>query len=253
MKNKILIVDDEKGARESLKNILTKYFSEEVEVVGTANNIDDAEEMINTLKPELVFLDIEMPNGGGFDLLVRFEEFPFNVIFVTAYDQYAIKAIKFSALDYLLKPVDLDELEQAIQKHNIEKSKQRNEKEKVKALIENIKTESHKRQVAIPDGNGLILIPLKNIVRCESDGNYTIIYRTEGRKVVASRTLGDFEDMFSGDNFFRVHRSHLINLEHLVKYVKGEGGYVLMSDESKAEVSRRKKPEFLSFLNQRPS
>jgi two-component system, LytTR family, response regulator len=252
MKIEVFIVDDEQGARESLKNIIEKYFAEELLVLGTSGDVTEAFEAIKLSKPDLVFLDIEMPKGGGFNLLSKFEDVFFNVVFVTAYDQYAIKAIKFSALDYLLKPIDMDELEKAIQKHKSTKSQERVEKQKIKNLIENIKSENHIRKIAVPDGNGLIFIPLKNIVRCESDGNYTIIYQKEGKKIVASRTLGDFDDMFSGENFFRIHRSHLINLEHLVKYVKGEGGYVEMSDGSKAEVSRRKKSDFMDFLQNNP-
>lgn len=252
MKIKVIIVDDEQGARESLKNILEKYYADDLLVSGTAGDVTEAFELINNVQPHLVFLDIEMPKGGGFNLLSKFENLFFNVIFVTAYDQYAIKAIKFSALDYLLKPVDLDELDKAIQKHKLSKSIERVEKQKIKNLIENIQGENQIRKVAVPDGNGLIFIPLKNIIRCESDGNYTVIYQVSGKKTIASRTLGDFEEMFAGEHFFRIHRSHLINLEHLVKYVKGEGGYVELSDGSKAEVSRRKKTDFVDFLQNNP-
>ena len=246
---KTIIIDDERLAREEVKRALKSY--PEFEVIGEASHADEAKKMIEEMIPDIIFLDIHMPGKSGFDLLEELTTVP-EVVFTTAYDQYAIKAIKFSALDYLLKPIDMDELEKAIQKHKSSKTQERVEKQKIKNLIENIKSENHIRKIAVPDGNGLIFIPLKNIVRCESDGNYTIIYQKEGKKIVASRTLGDFDDMFSGENFFRIHRSHLINLEHLVKYVKGEGGYVEMSDGSKAEVSRRKKSDFMDFLKNNP-
>lgn len=252
MKIKALLVDDEEGARASLQNILENYFADEVQVAFSTGDIDQAQKFIEEETPDLVFLDIEMPKGGGFELLARFETINFNVIFVTAYDQYAVKAIKYSALDYLLKPIDLEDLEKAIAKHRSKRTKERVEKQKIKNLIENLKGDQRVRKVAVPDGNGLIFIPINEIIRCESDGNYTIIFRENSKKIVASRTLGDFEDMFTGENFFRVHRSHLINLDHLVKYYKGEGGYVVMSDDSKAEVSRRKKSDFLEFLTHNP-
>lgn len=252
MKIKAIIVDDEQGARESLNNILNKYFEDEVLVLGVADGVEEAKKMIKSQKPDLLFLDIEMPGGGGFGLLSDLDQIDFKTIFVTAYDQYAIQAIKFSALDYLLKPIDMEELEGAIEKFKAARTRDLIEKQKIKNLMDNLKVDNHIRKVAVPDGNGLVFIPLKNIIRCESDGNYTIIYQDSGKKIIASRTLGDFEDMFSGENFFRIHRSHLINLEHLAKYIKGEGGYVELSDGSKAEVSRRKKTEFMDFLQNSP-
>lgn len=252
MKTKVIIVDDEQGAREALQNILTNYFADDIEVIDTCGDIDEAFKSLTENKPNLVFLDIEMPKGGGFELLNRFDDFQFKVIFVTAFDQYAIKAIKFSALDYLLKPIDMEDLDKALQKFRKEQTMQKVERLKLRNLIDNVKSETRVKKVAVPDGNGLIFIALKDIIRCESDGNYTTIFTSNNKKVVASRTLGDYEDMFAGETFFRIHRSHLINLDHLQKYVKGEGGYVVMSDNSKADVSRRKKGEFLEFLTANP-
>ena len=245
MTTKAIIIDDEKGARESLSNILRDYCPE-VEVVAKAENIEVGYDTIEKHKPELVFLDIEMPHGNAFDLLEKFEEIDFDIIFVTAYDHYAINAIKFSALDYLLKPIDIDELQAAVSRHVNNSGKYL--KQKYELLLQNIKKDKAPEKVAIADNESISFIEIATIVRCESDGNYTTLFLETGKKIVVSKTLGEFENMFSQNNFFRTHRSHLINLAHMAKYVKGEGGYVEMSDGSKAEVSRRKKPEFLANI-----
>jgi two-component system, LytTR family, response regulator len=244
---KAVIIDDEEGARESLANIIGRYFSE-ITVVAKAAGVDDAYEQINNTNPDIVFLDIEMPSGSGFSLLERFEKVNFEVIFVTAFDHYAIKAIKFSALDYLLKPVDIDDLKEAITHF---KNKNRTSVSSVNTqldvLFNNLKKDGAKK-IAIPDTHGFSYIDFSEIIRCESDGNYTTFHLTGNKKIISSRTLGEYESLLESENFFRVHRSHIINLSHLVRYVKGEGGYVVMSDGSSVEVSRRKKQEFLDGL-----
>lgn len=241
-----IIIDDEEGARESLANILKDYF-DNVEVVGKAASADNGVKLINEYHPDLVFLDIEMPKGNAFDLLEHFENIDFDIIFVTAYDQYAIKAIKFSALDYLLKPIDIDELGAAIQKFD-DKTHKRTTNQRLQTLLQNLNAEN-KKKVAIPDSEGLVFVNLDDIVRCESDGNYTHIILNNGKNILASRTLGEYEEMFSEENFSRVHRSHLINLNHIDKYIKGEGGYAVMTDGSHVEISRRKRAEFMEKLS----
>jgi two-component system LytT family response regulator len=218
-------------------------------VVAKADNMMNAFIEITNHKPDLVFLDIEMPNGNAFDLLERFKEINFNIIFVTAYDHYAIKAIKFSAIDYILKPVDPEELVNAVSRFESQHENKQSLDKKFKTLLSNVKPENKLKKVGIPDGDGLIFINLADIIRCDSDGNYTYFILTSGKKIIVSRTLGEYEQMFMDDNFFRVHRSHLINLEHVKKYIKGEGGYVIMSDNSQVEVSRRNKNEFLEKLS----
>ncbi|MCE3280068.1 MAG: response regulator transcription factor [Bacteroidetes bacterium] len=245
---KAIIVDDELGARESLSKMLEKY-CKNIEVVAKADNMMNAFIEITNHKPDLVFLDIEMPNGNAFDLLERFKEINFNIIFVTAYDHYAIKAIKFSAIDYILKPVDPEELVNAVSRFESQHENKQSLDKKFKTLLSNVKPENKLKKVGIPDGDGLIFINLADIIRCDSDGNYTYFILTSGKKIIVSRTLGEYEQMFMDDNFFRVHRSHLINLEHVKKYIKGEGGYVIMSDNSQVEVSRRNKNEFLEKLS----
>lgn len=245
---KAIIVDDELGARESLSKMLEKN-CKNIQVVAKADNMMNAFVEITNHQPDLVFLDIEMPNGNAFDLLEKFKEINFNIIFVTAYDHYAIKAIKFSAIDYILKPVDPEELITAVSRFESQHETKNSLDKKFKTLLSNVKPENKLKKVGIPDGDGLVFINLADIIRCDSDGNYTYFLLTSGKKIVASRTLGEYEQMFAEDNFFRVHRSHLINLEHVKKYIKGEGGYVVMSDNSQVEVSRRNKNEFLEKLS----
>ncbi len=245
---KAIIVDDELGARESLSKIIEKN-CKDVQIVAKADSMLNAYEAINNYNPDLVFLDIEMPNGNGFDLLEKFKEINFDIIFTTAYDHYAIKAIKFSAVDYILKPIDVEELIQAIQRFENKAGQKNMLDKKFKTLLSNLKPENKLKKVGIPDGDGLIFINLSDIIRCDSDGNYTFFVLTTGKKIIASRTLGEYEQMFADDNFFRIHRSHLINLDHVKKYIKGEGGYVVMTDNSQVEVSRRNKNDFLEKLS----
>jgi two-component system, LytTR family, response regulator len=246
---KAIIVDDELGARESLSKMIEKN-CKQLEVIAKADSMLAAFEAITTKQPDLVFLDIEMPNGNAFDLLEKFKEINFNIIFTTAYDHYAIKAIKFSAVDYILKPIDPEELVEAVKRFEKKQTGQPNVLDKqFKTLLSNVRPENKLKKVGIPDGDGLIFINLSDIIRCESDGNYTFFILTNGKKIIASRTLGEYEQMFTEDNFFRIHRSHLINLQHVKKYIKGEGGYVIMADDSQVEVSRRNKNEFLEKLS----
>lgn len=245
---KAIIVDDELGARESLSKMIEKN-CKQIEVVAKVDSMLSAFEAITNKEPDLVFLDIEMPNGNAFDLLEKFKNINFNIIFTTAYDHYAIKAIKFSAVDYILKPIDPEELINAVKRFENQAGQKNTLDKQFKTLLSNARPENKLKKVGIPDGDGLVFINLSDIIRCDSDGNYTFFILTSGKKIIASRTLGEYEQMFADDNFFRVHRSHLINLEHVKKYIKGEGGYVVMSDNSQVEVSRRNKTDFLEKLS----
>ncbi|MCB0479968.1 MAG: response regulator transcription factor [Flavobacteriales bacterium] len=244
---RVIIVDDEEGARESLSNLLEKYV-DNVKVVAKSENIASGLEKITKYTPELVFLDIEMPFGSGFELLERMKPVNFNIIFVTAYDHYALKAIKFSALDYLLKPVDIDELRTAVKKHQLESGNK--SEASYNNLLENLKADDQEKKLAIPDSHGITFLKINDIIRCESDGNYTRIFMKEGKPILASKTLGEYEHLLEGESFFRVHRSHLVNLMHIKKYLKGDGSYIVLSDDTKVDVSRRKKSAFLEVLNQ---
>ena len=241
---KAVIIDDEKNGRNTLKNFISKYITN-VKVVGEGENVQTGIQVINELNPDLVFLDIQMPDGTGFDLLERIKDINFSVIFVTAYDQYAVKAFKYSAVDYILKPVDPDMLIEAIAK--IEDTNRLSEIEKkIELLLEN---KNKINKIALPSSNGVIMVPIENIIRCESDSNYTNFHLVDKKKHIVSRTLKEYDELLSDEGFFRTHKSHLINLKYVNQYVKGEGGYVVMEGGSEVEVSRRKKEDFLKALS----
>jgi two-component system LytT family response regulator len=244
-----IIIDDEASGVESLQILLGKYCPS-VNVAGVATSGDEAQKKIQELKPDLIFLDIEMPYGSGFDLLKKISKITFDIIFTTAYDRYAIKAIKHNAIDYLLKPIDPDELIQAVKK-----SEERKEKGTIEFssadLIEALGKSKRTQKLSIKTMDGIVFVNPADIIRLKADSNYTEIFLVNSKKIMASKTLKEFEKALAGMNFFRIHNSHLINLEHVEKYVRGEGGCVTMTDASSLEVSRNKKNELLSLLSLR--
>ena len=244
-----IIVDDEVSGVETLKKDLAKYCPE-ITVLGVAHSADEAEEKIKSLKPGLVFLDVEMPYASGFDLLARFKEINFEVIFTTAYNEYAIKAIKNNALDYLLKPIHPDELVAAVKKYMTKSAKEPKVEIKMENLVAAIAQLQKVQKLPVPTVDGVMYIDTTEITRLEGSHNYTNIHLVGGKKILSSKTLKDYEQLLAAQNFFRVHKTHLINLNHTVKYLKGEGGYVLMTDGASVEVSRQKKQELLSLLSQ---
>ena len=246
MVNAIVIDDEEKG-RKLLINVLEKYCPE-VNVVDQAGNIKKAYDIIQKENPDLVFLDIEMPNGNGFDLLKMFDHVDFDVIFTTAYDHYAIKAIKYSALDYLLKPIDIDDLQLAVKKVTKAKRSTSVMDESIQVLLNSINDHKSAKKIAIPEHDGVTMVKIKNIIKCQSSSNYTIIYLEDGNKITSTRTLKEYENLFEGMPFMRIHNSNLINLHHVRKYMKGEGGYVIMSDNTEVEVSRRRKADLMEAI-----
>jgi len=238
-----VIIDDEKRARTYLRGILEDHFKE-ISIVGEADGVSTGKELIEINNPDLLFLDVQMQDGTGFDLLSMINRSKFNVIFVSAYDRFAITAIKFSAVDYLLKPVEADDLSLAIEK--IKNSKSTDEvQQKLDLLLNNINKID---KIALPSLNGIEFVKLENIVRCESDNNYTNFYLTSGNKIIVSKTLKEYEDMLNNKGFFRTHKSHIINLAYIKKYIKGEGGIAIMEDGSEVAVSRRRKEEFMEVL-----
>lgn len=245
---KTLIVDDEKGCRDSLEAMLNDFSN--IEIVGIVNSISAAQEAILNLKPQLVFLDIEMPGGTGFELLEKISPIDFDIIFTTAYDQYAVKAIKYSALDYLLKPVDPIELKEAVQRFSSKKHDQELINNKFKTLLNNIGADTSHQKIAIPYGEGISFVKIADIIHFQSDGSYTYMYAVGDKKpTLISKPIGDYQEMLENESFIRVHRSHLVNIQHVDKYIKGDGGYTIMSDGSKIEVSRRKKADFIDALS----
>jgi two-component system LytT family response regulator len=242
-----VIIDDELKSRESLKILLTD-FCENVEVAATCQNIAEGIEAIQQFKPDAVFLDIQMQRETGFDLLSKVKPVDFEVIFTTAHSEYAIKAFKFSAIDYLLKPIDIEELKKALFK--VERKMNGNISDRLEQLIHNLKPSSSNQnfKLALPTSDGLIFVRIDDIIYCEASSNYTIIYTNDGKKHVISRTLKEYEDLLAEHNFFRIHNSHLINLGSIKKYVRGDGGYVIMNNDVSLDVSKRKKEAFLSRL-----
>lgn len=240
-----LIVDDEKPVRDSFVNMLHDYFPQ-VQIAAVCENVPQAIEAAKNLRPELVFLDVEMPPQTGFDFLEQTREIPFEVIFTTSFNQYAIQAIKFSALDYLLKPFGIEDLQLALERYH-EKQHKQNTTAQIDMLIKQIKSSAHEppKTIAVPTLNGLTFIKVDDIVRCESDNNYTTIYLTNKNKILVSRSLKEYDDMLVDCNFFRIHAKHLINLSHIKNYTRGEGGIVTMNDGSEVDVARRRKEEFL--------
>lgn len=244
---KAIIVDDEQHCIDALQTMLAKKCPE-VTVLGGVNSVKAAKELIDEVHPDVVFLDVEMPHQNGFELLKLFDRINFDIIFTTAYEQYALKAIKFNALDYLLKPFSVKELQDAVQKCLNRKNVQQAEpgNSPLDVFLQNMKTlhQTHKK-IALPTINGLVFMPVQNIVRCESTGNYTRIFFTDKKNLMVSRPLKEFEELLTDVDFFRVHNSHLINLQQMQSYIQGEGGFALMSDGTQVEVSRRRKADFL--------
>lgn len=245
---KTIIVDDEPNAREKLQLLLTKYCGSNVSIVALAKNATEGLAAIELHKPDLVFLDVEMPVHTGFDMLKQIPDIHFEIIFATAHDQYAIRAIKFSALDYLLKPIDADQLQEAVLKA-LERRGSHAMQRQYEVLKENLGSKTKEmEQLAIPSQQGLIFIKVADLIRCEADSNYTWFFLANKQKIVSSRTLKEYEEILTDSGFVRIHSAHLINKKHLRQYIKGEGGEVVMADGTKLDVSRRRKQSVIEAL-----
>jgi two-component system LytT family response regulator len=244
-----VIIDDEPLARDAIKSILGKY-SPEVDVIGNAGDIESAVQLIRIQKPELIILDIHLSDGTGFDLLNRLDASLYRIIFITAFEEYAITAFKFSAIDYILKPVAPMALVAAIEK--VQESLDRESMAKrLELLFENINgINPQKRKIALRTSASLYIVNLSEIIRCESEKNYTQFFMSDGESVTVSRTLKEFEEMLGPQDFIRVHQSHLVNLEHIKRFDKAEGGFLVMSDQSHVPVSLRKKDELMKAIAQ---
>lgn len=238
-----LLVDDEKKNHDSLSFLLNEYCPT-VEVIGKVSSVDEALQFISGHKPQLVFLDVEMPNGTGFDLLRKVPAVDFKIIFVTAHAHYAIKAIRFSAVDYILKPIDTDDLVHAVEKVSAELGT--NAPAQYNALLENLNTTSTYK-IAIPVKDGYAFLMPEEIIRLHADGAYTHIH-TAAEKFTGTKNIKEYEDLLSEYGFFRSHNSHLINLKHVKRFSRLDGYFVHMSDNSVAEISRRKKEEFIGMM-----
>lgn len=239
-----VIVDDEAKNIRVLKAMIDE-FCPDVEIVGKAADAQEAEEVIEKTSPDLVLLDIEMPHGNAFDLLDRLMPVSFEVVFITAFNEYSLRAFKYSALDFILKPVEIEELRRAIQKAaGMLKLKQSNQR--LNNLLDNLQQPDpilHK--LALPDKDGLIFVPIDQIVRCEASKGYTFLHLKNGVKHLSSRNIKEYEDMLPAKHFLRVHNSHIINLQCVKKYKRGRGGEIEMDDNALIEVATRRKNDFL--------
>ena|SRR5436190_12255695 len=245
---KTLIIEDEQKSRDMLAALIQKNCPD-LSVTGLAKNVAEGVDMIKQTNPELVFLDISMPDGSGFDLLEQVPGQKFELIFATASDQHAIRAIKYSACDYLLKPIDADELKAAVDKV-VKKRKSMPNMENLQFLIQHLKrADDNFQKITLPTGNAYEIVNVKDIVRCEADGSYTNFHLADKRKLMISAGLKHYEELLPENDFIRVHHHHLINMNHVVRFLKEDGGYAVMSDGSKIEISRRKKEAFMERLN----
>lgn len=242
---KSIIIDDEQHCIDTLKWQLETYCPK-VSLLAVFSNPKDGLAFIQANELDLLFIDVEMPEMNGFELLSQVEQPGFDIIFTTAYNKFAVQAIKISALDYLVKPIDEDELVEAIQKAlNKKASDQTNA---IELLLKQINQKSLSDRIYLPTMNGLEFVDTNQVLRCESDSNYTTVFIDGQKPITVSKTLKEVEEMLSIDQFFRVHNSHIVNLKFVSKYVKGDGGHLVMLNQEIIPVSRSKKQELLDFL-----
>ena len=242
---KALVIDDENRTRDLIAKMINS-FGLDIEAIPAGESVASGLKAIEEHHPDVVFLDIQMPDGTGFDLLRSIPHKSFEVIFITAHEEFAIKAIKFSALDYILKPVDADELKAAVERA-IASIGHKKEESQFDALQLNIQP-NQRRRLVLKTQESVHVVELDNIIRCEADRNYTSFYLTGGKKILVSKTLKDYETLLSGHNFLRVQQSHLINLDFVSRYDKGNGGCVVMKDDSEVPLSPAKRDIFFKIL-----
>lgn len=242
-----ILVDDNKESLKILELLITKT-TPEIIVAAVSTNPADAIQKIKDLKPQLLFLDIEMPGMTGFELLTQIPEQQFDVIFTTSHDKFALKAFRAGALDYLVKPVQVDELRQALDKAI--KKRVNNPALQLEMLMSYFKPEKPKvRRVALTASDHLVFVDTNDIIYCESDSNYTTFFLKTSEKIVVSKTLKDVEEILEGDDFFRIHASYLVNMKHVAKFTRGDAGHVVMSNNQQLTISRKKKDEFFEMFS----
>ena len=246
-----VLIDDDSNLRKGMKSLLSRY-APEIKILGEADRVKTGIKVMDSLKPQVVFLDIQLTDGTGFDILENLAQkngkSSSHIVFITAHEEYAIKAFRFSALDFLLKPVDPEELEKVIEK--IKSTLEKNDNyAHIDLLLENIrkKVDNFKR-IALSTSDGIHLLEVSDIIRCESEDNYTKFYIKNGKPILISKTLKEYEELLAEHGFERIHQSHLINLSCLKSYIKKDGGYVIMADNSKLPISQRKKERLHELL-----
>lgn len=243
-----IIVDDEQKSVSTMQKIINDY-CRNVQIIGTADNIINASSLILSVKPQLVFLDVEMPYGNGFDLLNSLDEINFEVIFITAYNQYAITAFKYASIDYLLKPVNITQLQDAIVRAEQRITEKTNAQNYV-LLKQNLQVENaNEQRIILTDNNEQHLIKINDISYCIADGSYTFIHLVNNKRYYASKNLKEFEDMLPSDFFFRIHHGHIVNIKHIDKLQKGRSGSVIMRDGKELEIAARRRNDFFALFS----
>jgi len=244
-----IIVEDEKKSRETLRGLINRYCSKDVMVVDEAEGVVSGINSIKNFHPDLVFLDIQMPDGSGFKLLESIPHIDFDVIFTTAFDQYAIKAIKYSALDYLLKPIEPDDLLQAIEKVNRRNFRSQID-QNIRVLLDNYRNQFEEpRKIVLSTSDKIHVVDVDDIIRCESDNYYTKFFFKDGKTLLISKTLKEHELLLKEHNFIRPHKSHLINIKYIKSFIRADGGYIMLTDSSRIPVSRRKRERILDIIS----
>ena len=245
-KIKAVLIDDELNSLQNLQQKL-EGFCPDVTIVAVTQKPEEGILLIKQHQPDVVFLDIEMPRMSGFRMLEELGEYDFDIIFTTAYNHYSIEAIRISAFDYLVKPIGIEDLQQAVER--LSKSLNRQTKEKIDILKKSLSdNRTQEDKIAISTSEGIEFIPIKNIIHIESRSNYSKIFLTDNKSITVTKILKDFEEMLLPYNFYRVHNSHLINLSYIQKYVRSQGGHVQLQDGTLIDISRRKKEEFLKMI-----
>jgi two-component system LytT family response regulator len=244
-----VIIDDEPGNIRVLKELLKEYCWD-IQILGEATHADEALKLIQNVRPDLIFLDIEMPYGNGFDLLDKLMPIEFEVIFVTAFNDYTLKAFRYSALDYLLKPVNLKELREAVKKAG-DRLKLKQSNLQLNNLLSNLRQpDTAALKLAIPNIENIVFVRMDNIVRIEANGGYSSIFLKDGQKEISTKNIKEYEDTLPSNMFIRVHNSHIINLHCFSKYHRGRGGLVEMEDGTMIEVATRRRDQFLAAIGQ---
>lgn len=244
---KVTIIDDEQHCTDQAVALLENY-NDRIIISSIHHNAGEALLGIEQHRPDVVFLDVHLGETTAFELLKQLPHIDFALIFTTAYEQYAISAFKYSALDYLLKPIDKTDFDRALSKA-IMKTEKEQSTEKVRILLNNLSVDVKRKKITIPTADGFTFLKISEIIRCEADINYTHIFTVAGQKHTISKTLKYFDELLTDCNFFRVHQSHLINLDHVKKYQRGKSGTVIMADNTSIDVSARRKELFLDKLN----
>jgi two-component system, LytTR family, response regulator len=245
-----LIIDDEKPARDKLLMLVKQHFADRIEVLAQCEDGEQAVKAIADLRPELLFLDVEMPKLSGFDVLRKSNLEGIDVIFTTAYDHYAIKAIKFAAVDYLLKPIDIDQLREAVDRVQAKRGFSGGA-ERMQRMLDDVKSGLTPDRLSVPTLHGFELVKVEEIIWCEAVNYYTVLHMKGSRQIAITRSLKEIEETLEGPDFIRIHRSHTINLKHLAKYIKGSGGQVVMSDGKTLDVARLRKDDLLTRIGNR--